>query len=267
MKNRRLVLVIAVVASSSMAHAAELSPAAIAAWDAYVKTVEARRQREVPESGRFLAADFKSDPASLRHTLRRGVTVIEQIDEGADSAAASGSTIHHWRGLILVRGVSLRHILDALRNPQQHGYKPPDVLKWRLLERRGDWERVFLRIQRQEIVTAVFNTQHDVQFTWHSATSASSRSVATRIAEVEDADAPDAGEKPPGRDRGFLWRMNSYWRYQETADGVLVELESVTLSRSVPTLLKPLAGPIISRVARESVERTLGSIRDLGARS
>jgi hypothetical protein len=256
-----MTLILALVACSSSTHAAELNAAAVRAWDAYVRTVEARRQRETPEKDRFLATDFVTDRESLRRTLHQGVIRIDRVDAG-ESAAAPGSTIHHWRGVVFVRGVSLRGLLDALRNPQQHGYKPPDVLRWRLVERRGDWERVFLQIQRQEIVTAVFNTEHDVRFDRHSPTRASSRSVATRIAEVADADAPDAGEKPAGRDRGFLWRVNSYWRYEEAANGVLVELESLTLSRSVPGVVKPLVRPIITRIARESVERTLGGIRD-----
>jgi hypothetical protein len=38
---------------------------------------------------------------------------------------------------------------------------------------------------------------------------------------------------------------------------VLIECESVSLSRSVPALLAPVANPIIDRLARESLERTL----------
>ena len=42
------------------------------------------------------------------------------------------------------------------------------------------------------------------------------RSVAIRIAELDGAETPRETEKPIGRDRGFLWRLNSYWRYEET---------------------------------------------------
>jgi hypothetical protein len=40
-----------------------------------------------------------------------------------------------------------------------------------------------------------------------------------------------------------------------------VECESVTLSRSVPPLLKYVIRPIINRIAKESLERTLESLR------
>jgi hypothetical protein len=45
-------------------------------------------------------------------------------------------------------------------------------------------------------------------------------------------------------------------------DDVRVELQSVSLSREVPVVLKPVAGPMISRIARESVMNTLTALRD-----
>jgi hypothetical protein len=35
----------------------------------------------------------------------------------------------------------------------------------------------------------------------------------------------------------------------------------VSLSRSVPLLVRPLVGPIANRIARESLERTMRSLR------
>jgi hypothetical protein len=260
---RRLAATVAVLAVSTAAHGAELTPAAISAWDGYVQNTEARRAREESDDRRFLVLDFRPDATSIRQTLLRGELLVHE--GGTQNVAEIGvpdGTIHHWRGAIFVPGRTLSDLIATLRDPQRHGYKAPDVLKWQVLRRDGDRERVFLQIQRQQIVTAVFNTEHDVQFIRHNADRVSSRSMATRIAEVTAAGTPEAREKPVGRDRGFLWRMNSYWRYEAVPGGILVELESLTLSRSVPGLLRPLARPIISRVARESLERTLGSIRD-----
>ncbi len=42
---------------------------------------------------------------------------------------------------------------------------------------------------------------------------------------------------------------------------MLVELESLSLSRQVPFVLRPVAGPIVKRIARESVTRTLDALR------
>ena len=42
---------------------------------------------------------------------------------------------------------------------------------------------------------------------------------------------------------------------------MLIECESVSLSRSVPVLLRPLISGIVEGVARDSLERTLTSLR------
>ena len=58
-----------------------------------------------------------------------------------------------------------------------------------------------------------------------------------------------------------MWRLNAYWRYVPVEGGVLVECESLALSRSVPVGgLRSVAAPIIDQVSRESLENTLGAL-------
>ena len=94
-----------------------------------------------------------------------------------------------------------------------------------------------------------------------------SRSFTTKIAELINPDTEDEQEKTEGNDHGFLWRLNSYWRYQQVDGGVIVECESMTLSRSIPAVLKLLVNPLIKKVAKESMERTLDSMRTRLTRS
>jgi putative flippase GtrA len=159
-----------------------------------------------------------------------------------------GGTIHHWKGAILIRDVTVDELLHGLMYP---GTPPPqaDVIESRLLDRRGNSLHVYLRLVRKAIVTATYDTEHQMTFLRQSDRLATSHSVATRIDEVG------------GSDRGFLWRLNSYWRYRAVPEGVLVEMESLSLSRDVPSVLRPVAGPIINRIARESVTRTLDAMR------
>jgi len=130
-----------------------------------------------------------------------------------------------------------------------------------VLERRGDHLQLYVRMTRSKIVTVTYDTEHMLDYRRHSPARASSRSVATKIAELEGAGTQDEREKAPGEDRGFMWRLNSYWRYEQVNDGVIVELESLTLSRSVPLGLGTVVQPIIDRVARESIDRTLDNLR------
>ena len=96
----------------------------------------------------------------------------------------------------------------------------------------------------------------------HGSERASSRSFTTRIAEIEDAGEATESEKPVGDDRGFLWRLNSYWRFQEEDGGGFVECESISLSRSIPFGLGWLIKGCVESIPRESLENKLASIRD-----
>src|SRR4029079_8781325 len=92
---------------------------------------------------------------------------------------------------------------------------------------------------------------------------ASARSVATKIAEIANPGTLQEREMRSAEDNGFLWRLNAYWRYEAVPGGVLVECESVSLSRPVPMLLRAVANPIVDRVARESLNRRLTGLRAL----
>jgi hypothetical protein len=51
--------------------------------------------------------------------------------------------------------------------------------------------------------------------------------------------------------------MNTYWSYEERDGGLYIQIESVTLSRSIPTGLGWAIGPFIESVPRDSLEFTL----------
>jgi hypothetical protein len=118
-----------------------------------------------------------------------------------------------------------------------------------------------MKLRRESIITVTYNTEHDVRYKRLSPTLASSRSVATKIAELDEAGTKQEREKPVGQDHGFLWRLNAYWRYQQVDGGVIVECESASLSRGVPMLLRPFVTGTVERIARESLQKTLESLR------
>lgn len=66
---------------------------------------------------------------------------------------------------------------------------------------------------------------------------------------------------PEGNDHGYMWRLNSHWRFKQVGGDVLVEVESVTLSRNLPRIIGALIRPIVNSTARESITRTLASMR------
>ena len=55
--------------------------------------------------------------------------------------------------------------------------------------------------------------------------------------------------------------MNAYWRYEQVPDGVLIECESVSLSRDIPFVVRPFLTGAVTKIARESLESTLRTLR------
>ena len=248
--------------ASSAAGGAWPSQAAIAGWNAYRSATEQRIAREFAAADRFLVQDFRASAADSRRALLAGETLIDEmitVDARGGAVNVPDAMVHHWRGAVFVPGLRLDDLLRRLQSGVPTANKE-DVLASRVLDRGPDRMRVYLRLQRRKFVTVVYNSEHDVRFRRHGPTRASSASTATRIVEVESPGTAQERELPPGQDRGFLWRLNSYWRYEEVAGGVIVECESLSLSRGIPWGLGYVVSPLIRSTARESMERTLRSV-------
>ena len=66
---------------------------------------------------------------------------------------------------------------------------------------------------------------------------------------------------PEGNDGGYLWRLNTYWRFLERDGGTYVQCESITLTRSIPFGLHWLIGPFLTSIPRESLTFVLETTR------
>jgi hypothetical protein len=185
---------------------------------------------------------------------------LETADSRGKEIDVPSGMVHHWTGAVFVPGATLSHFIQQLRTTPPEQFQQ-DVLKSAILDQGPDTMRMYLRVQRTKIVTVVYNTEHVIAYQQESPTRVSSTSHATRIAELADPGTPSEHEQPQGEDRGFLWGWNSYWRYEQVDGGVLVECESISVSRSIPPVIRYLVGSVIDGVAKESMERTLTAIR------
>src|SRR5947199_67458 len=118
------------------------------------------------------------------------------------------------------------------------------------------------RLPKKKVITVVLSTEHDVKYTPVDKNRWRSVSRSTKIAEVDKAGKPEEREKPPGTGEGFLWKLNSYWRFEERDGGVWVECEAISLTRNVPTGLGWVVEPIIRDLPKESLANTLRSTRN-----
>jgi hypothetical protein len=241
--------------------AAEPRPETTAAWDAHVAAVERRIAGELMSSRGFLTTDVLPDGTRVRQQVSQGAIPVEKMRANAATMDVPGGTIAHWRGSVLVPGVSVDHLLHRLQQQIEDGPHQADVLQLRVLSRQPDALTLFIRMTRTAVVTATFDTEHHVVYRRHGPARVSSRSVATRIVEVDDAGTTREQARAPGTGRGLLWRMHAYWRYEAVPAGVIVEVESMTLSRGIPRGLGVLVTPVVDAIARESMTRTLDHLR------
>ena len=244
--------------------AAELKQETLAAWHRYTEATEGRIARELEHGERFLVLDFQPDAQQTRRELLAGrplVARMETRDANGDAIKVPKGRIHHWRGAILVPNADVDHVVDGLQFAIPPHELQNDVLDSRVLWRAGDRLGLFLKLSRKAVVTGHYNTEHEVEYVRPGGARAWSRSRATRIAELAHFGTPSEREKPVGNDRGFLWRLNVYWRYEQVAGGVLMESEVVTLSRSVPLLMRWMAAPIVTRESRAALVDMLQAMR------
>ena len=246
--------------------AAELQEQTLAAWERYVAATERRIAREVEDGDRFLVLDFLPDGARMRRQALAGQPVIGRMEEARDERGeridVPKGEVYHWRGAILVPNAEVDHVVDGLQYTIPPHELQSDVLESSVLWREGNRLGSFLKLQRETVVVTMhYNTEHAVEYVRPGGGRAWSRSRSTRIAELENAGTRDEREKPVGNDRGFLWRLNVYWRYQEAAGGVLMECEIVALSRSIPFLMRWMVAPIVNREGRSALLNMLHAMR------
>jgi hypothetical protein len=259
-------LIVCLLVSSISSRAAELKQKTTAAFDKYVAATEARIHSELRPDGIFLYVDaLKADAMkSLYDKLMKGEVLVEQrktYSPGLSSDVPDGM-VHHWIGIIFIPGVTLAQVLPIVQDYDRRAelYKP-DVSASHLISHQGDDYRFFLRLYQKRFTTVILNTEYVTHWGQVDAHKAYSHSISTRIAEVKDSDHPDGEEWPVGQGRGYLWRLNTYWRFEEKDNGVYIQCEALSLTRDIPFGLGWLLKPLVTKIPRESLNRALGQTR------
>ena len=253
-------------ATSAETGVATLRPNTIAAFDRYVLLTELRLDEEARGTVPFLWVDRLPETrrGEAYARLQHGETVVNRL-ETRDAGSAiefPHGRCHHWVGTIFAPGARLSRTVSLMQGYE--GYRDlygPAVRRSITLSREGNRFRVYMQLFMKKVVSVVLNTEYDVQYLNVAPTQMHVRSYSTRIAEVRNADTSEEGEKPIGRDSGFLWRFNNCCALEERDGGTYVQCESVSLSRSIPVGLGWLIEPFVASIPRESLEFTLEALR------
>ena len=247
-------------------NAADLQPQTAKAYDRYIELTSAQVSAELAQSGPYLWVERlpQAQRATAEQQLRNGGLVIERLEtlDAGKPIPTPGGIIHHWVGTIFVPGATLAQTLSFMEDYDHKAeYFKPDIARSKILRHDGDDYFVLLRFYKKKIITTVIDTDQEVHYHVVDSTHAYSRSRTTRVQEVENAGKSDETLEAEGHDRGFMWRMNTYWRFEEKDGGTYVECQPISLTRDIPTGLGWMVGSFVTSVPRESLTFTLTTAR------
>jgi len=265
---RKIPVFVCVMAASTMAAgAAVLEKETAAAFQRYVQLTEQRINREVAGSDRFLWLDTLTPTrrAEFQKGLQQGGVIIERLEtrDGSKEIETPNGLIHHWVGVVFIPRVTVKEAVALMQDYDRHSkFFAPAIAASKTLEHSGNRFKVALRFHVKKIITVTMDTENEADFFHPAADRAHSRIRSTKVTEIADAGTPEEKAKPAGEEHGFMWNLNTYWRFLERDGGTYIQCESLTLSRDVPFALAWIIRPIVTQMPRESLTFTMAKARE-----
>jgi hypothetical protein len=250
-KTLAALVIAASVMPASLLPVLRLEPQTLAAFDAYVAKYE--KGSDFATSGRCW---IDSQPPSKLAAFDEG-KILVQIQKGEN---IQGGHIHHLFGTMHVPGATAEMIRRRMETYADYSitYKP-DVAQSSgevMFDSTPDDQhfRVSLKLVQSTLwLDVAFDTVYDTHYMRFGPARFESRSRSISIREWRAAHDASQGTYPEGQDHGFLWRVYTWWHVRERNGGADIEVNNITLTRSVPTGF----GWWASRKARQSIENLL----------
>lgn len=209
-------------------------------FDCYVQAAETRTGARRA----FLLAD--TDAILNQQIVRdQKVTTIEA--NGPNPHKLAGGQLYDWIAASFIPGATLDRLIRMLQDyDHRDRYFPETIASSKLLAMTGpDRFQYTMRLKEP----AILDVDSDVVWERVDPHRVSCRSLSTRVAEV-------------GKDHGYLRRLNSYWRFAETAKGVFVEAETITLSDEFGAMARALGSALMGINPEKSLKHSLTSMRE-----
>lgn len=215
-------------------------PETLSAYACYVQSAESRMANRKT----FLLAD--ADPARLR-ALVHDKKILTVAGNPANPQKAPGGMIFDWVGTVFIPGATVQRTLRMLQDYDHRAEYFSDVVASSRLFCSAGGSRFGFRMRIKEPVVA--DSDNDVVWEKVDDRRWRCRSYSGDVQEI-------------GKPKGYLQRINSYWRFAETADGVFVEGEAITLSGEFGSVMRAL-GSLAGISPAKSLRRTLTSMREV----
>jgi hypothetical protein len=165
--------------------------------------------------------------------------------------------IHDWTASVLIPHTTTDKAIHVFQSYAD--YKTmfgPEVIESKLLAHEGHHWKTFLRLRRKKVLTAVLDSEYDVEYRPLGDGRWAILSRSTKINEL-DGNQP----VPSGQGHGYLWRLNAYWLLEPRPGGIYLECRSISLTRDIPSGIAWMVKPIVSSLPKESLQSTLEAAR------
>jgi hypothetical protein len=223
----------------------KLEPRTVAAFDAYARTVEQELSGHKPSG-----------------SLSEGEPVIRPGGARKNPVDIPGGMIHDWTGTIFFANVSMDRVLAVMQDFDRQSQWYPELLRSRLIRQDGKELTGYWRLEKKEqLVDVVFDVTQQAHYEQVAPGRWTCRAYARDVREVRDAGTAHERILPVGEGLGVFWRGYYYWTLETSGNGVLAELRTLSLSRSIPTGMGWIMKPVLQNVPRESLAATLRNTR------
>jgi hypothetical protein len=235
----------------------QLGPQTLHAFEVYTDDAEQEMNRTL-HHGRFLWCE--AEPERIKR-VREG-DIPAELWVGRGPLKVPSGLIHDWVGAAFIADRTVKDAIALVQDYANHKVLyQPEVLDSKVLEHSGNDFKIYLRLLKKKVITVVLDTEHEVRYHPITRNRWFCRSHTTRIAEVENAESAQESVLPADSGHGFLWRLYSYWKFQDKKGSLYIECRAISLTRDVPFGLGWLIEPIIQNLPRESLIHTLECTR------
>lgn len=226
----------AATVQASIVPIVHLDAPALQAFEKYVAQFERNVATPYAQSGKMWIDE--SSCCIHQASFAAGKPVVEPR-ENTDIA---GGSIHHYSGVLRIPGATIADVRRIMQDYANYpNYFKPDVGKGSGTKDPDStpadehYTSQLSLIQSTIWMSVSYDCVYDTHYRLFDPHRWESVSTASSIKEWRDPKDVSHGYYPEGDDHGFLWRTNTYWFVRERDGGIDLELDSMTLSRTVPT--------------------------------
>ena len=250
---------VALLSAPTPSMATDLKEQTLTAWDGYIGSACLRadvRAKQAP----FLRI---SEVPERRLRVHAGETLVWR-EIGDHPATVPHGLVHHWMGAVFIPRATIADVLGVTRDYDRYPeiYKPAVIEANKIGTAENDDRFSMLLMQKVLFVTAAVKGEYETRYVQMDAKRWYSISQSTRLQAIESFGQPDMRVLPPDQGPGYVWRLYTFTKFEQSDGGVYIEVEALGLSRNVPTLVRWLVDPIVEHLPRNSVYATLEETRD-----